>query len=60
MFGNVILLIFKEYYECILVWVLVYFDIKGGIVSGVMCLLNDCGLVFKVLGIDSVGVKNEI
>ncbi len=33
---------------------------KGGIASGATRLPNDCGLVFKALGIDSAGVKAEI
>ncbi|CFQ44604.1 urease accessory protein UreD [Yersinia bercovieri] len=59
-FGNVILLTPKEHHERILARVPARFDIKGGIASGATRLPNDCGLVFKALGIDSAGVKAEI
>ncbi|EEQ06276.1 Urease accessory protein ureD [Yersinia bercovieri ATCC 43970] len=59
-FGNVILLTPKEHHDRILARVPARFDIKGGIASGATRLPNDCGLVFKALGIDSAGVKAEI
>lgn len=59
-FGNVILLTPKEHHDRILARVPARFDIKGGIASGATRLPNDCGLVFKALGIDSGGVKAEI
>lgn len=59
-FGNVILLTPKEHHDRILARVPAHFDIKGGIASGATRLPNDCGLVFKALGIDSAGVKAEI
>ncbi|MGK4437391.1 urease accessory protein UreD [Yersinia proxima] len=59
-FGNVILLTPKEHHDRILARVPAHFDIKGGIASGATRLPNDCGLVFKALGIDSAGVKNEL
>ncbi|MFA9210091.1 MAG: urease accessory protein UreD, partial [Yersinia sp. (in: enterobacteria)] len=59
-FGNVILLTPKEHHDRILARVAARFDIKGGIASGATRLPNDCGLVFKALGIDSGGVKAEI
>ncbi|EEQ11216.1 Urease accessory protein ureD [Yersinia mollaretii ATCC 43969] len=59
-FGNVILLTPKEHHDRILARVPARFDINGGIASGATRLPNDCGLVFKALGIDSGGVKAEI
>lgn len=59
-FGNVILLTPKEHHDRILARVPARFDIKVGIASGATRLPNDCGIVFKALGIDSAGVKEEI
>jgi len=59
-FGNVILLTPKEHHDRILARITAKFDMENHIASGVTRLPNDCGLIFKALGIDSGGVRNEI
>ena len=57
-FGNVVLLTPEEHHARILARVVPRFD--GSIASGASVLPNNCGLIFKVLGKDSPGVKAEI
>lgn len=59
-FGNVILLTPPEHHDRILARVTARFDAKAGIASGATRLPNNCGLIFKALGIDSPGVKAEV
>lgn len=59
-FGNVILLTPKEHHDRILARITAKFDLENHIASGVTRLPNDCGLIFKALGVDSGGVRNEI
>lgn len=59
-FGNVILLTPKAHHDRILARITAKFDMENHIASGVTRLPNDCGLIFKALGIDSGGVRNEI
>lgn len=59
-FGNVILLTPKEHHDRIVARVPAKFDMENHIASGVTRLPNDCGLIFKALGVDSGGVRNEI
>lgn len=59
-FGNVILLTPKEHHDRIVARVPAKFDMENNIASGVTRLPNDCGLIFKALGVDSGGVRDEI
>ncbi|EFN7664775.1 TPA: urease accessory protein UreD [Escherichia coli] len=59
-FGNVILLTPKEYHNRILTRIPARFDIEHQIACGTTRLPNHCGLIFKVLGVNSAVVKAEI
>ncbi|EFK0327969.1 TPA: urease accessory protein UreD [Escherichia coli] len=59
-FGNVILLTPKEYHNRILTRIPARFDVEHQIACGTTRLPNHCGLIFKVLGVNSAVVKAEI
>ncbi|CAM4006620.1 urease accessory protein UreD [Serratia silvae] len=59
-FGNVILLTPAIHHARILARTPAYYDAVAGIASGVSCLPNDCGLIFKALGKESHQVKAAI
>lgn len=59
-FGNVTLLTPKEHHDRILARVAARFDAEHQIACGATRLPNHCGLIFKVLGVNSSGVKAEI
>lgn len=59
-FGNIILLTPKEHHDKILARASARFDVEHRIACGATRLPNDCGLIFKVLGVNSSGVKSEI
>jgi urease accessory protein len=59
-FGNVIVLTPKPHADRIYDHMAAEVDSKTGIAVGACRLPNDCGLVFKVLGMETQQVKNKI
>ncbi|MEQ4777534.1 urease accessory protein UreD [Providencia huaxiensis] len=59
-FGNVILLTPKIHHERILERLDAIYDPKNEIAFGATQLPNDCGLIFKALGVDSPKVKDAV
>ena len=59
-FGNVILLTPKEHHARILERLEARYDTDEEVAFGATQLPNECGLVFKVLGIDSPKTKEAV
>lgn len=59
-FGNVILLTPKIHHSRILERLEAIYDTENNIAFGATQLPNDCGLIFKALGVDSPKVKEAV
>lgn len=59
-FGNVILITPKEHHARILERVEAKYDVENQIAFGATQLPNECGIIFKVLGVDSPKTKEAI
>lgn len=59
-FGNVVLLTPKKYHEAILQRVTAVYDSEALLAYGASLLPNDAGIIFKVLGVDTLKVKAAI
>ena len=59
-FGNVVLLTSKDKADRVHARVEANVDLEGGVASGACRLPNDAGLIFKVLGRETVQVKARV